>query len=197
MKDSVNKPMLVLQLKNQLSAIENYCNQYDAGDVTVIKSIAAMITAIFHNTDGEKSLISQLKLSHIQLYCSAETYNPKNPVNFIGLLKLVHKPKNGWDYFAKLDHSALVNVPLENWWNNKKVIVDSSLIAYSRAKIVKSFAGLEQITLDTSGWRIKDANGNLATINPLAETIRQVAFELLQRFKEIDISKESKLHHKD
>ncbi|MDQ0637556.1 hypothetical protein QF042_001121 [Pedobacter sp. W3I1] len=196
MKTILNKPELVSLLQQQLKDIEILCGEYDQENEAVIQSIAEKIVPIFHNTDHSKALLSQLKLSQLNMYCSSEMYNPKSLTNFIGLLKLKHKAGKGWSYAAKLDPSELKSVSQENWWNNKKVIIDSDGIAFTRAKIIKSVASSNPLLLNTSGWTVKDAEGNKSTINPIPETVRQVAFELLESFRDVDLNKESKLHYK-
>lgn len=196
MKTILNKPELVSLLQQQLQDIEVLCSEYDNGNETVIHSIAAKIALIFHNTDHSKALLGQLKLSHLDMYCSSEIYNSKSLTNFVGLLKLAHRTGRGWGYAAKLDRSNLKVVTQENWWNNKKVIIDSDGIAFTRAKIIKSLANAEPLALNTSGWTVKDAEGNKSTINPIQETVRQIAFELLESFRNVDLNKESKLHYK-
>lgn len=192
----MNKADLITELENHLAEIENLCREYDAGDEDVTTLIAEKIVPIFQSNDQSKSLLAQLKLSHIQLNCSSETYQPKSVNNFIGLLALVHKKQAGWTYVPKLEKSVLVKVSVDNWWHNKKVIVDSNSVAYSRAKIVKGLAGQDQVAIDTSGWNLKDVQGNHKTISPLPATVRQIAYELIQTFQNIDINKESKLHYK-
>jgi hypothetical protein len=196
MKTILNKPELVSLLQQRLKDIEILCDEYDKGNETVVALIAEKITGIFHNSDHSKALLNQLKLSHLDIYCSSEVYNSKSLTNFIGLLKLRHKAGKGWSYSSKLDPSELKRVSQENWWNNKKVIIDSDSIAFTRGKIIKSSANAEPLVLNTSGWTIKDADGNKSTINPIPETVRQIAFELLESFRGIDLNKESKLHYK-
>ncbi len=192
MKTNLNKPELVSLLQQQLKDIEILCSEYDSGTDSVICSIAEKIALIFHNSDHAKALLGQLRLNHYEMYCSAEIYNPKSLTNFIGLLKLAHQTGKGWGYAAKLDRSELKKVSQENWWNNKKIIIDSDGIAYTRGKLIKSVA-TGSIVLNTSGWTIKDAGGNQSTINPIPETVRQIAFELLESFRDVDLNKESKL----
>ncbi|WP_025145228.1 hypothetical protein [Pedobacter jeongneungensis] len=196
MKTILNKPELVSLLQQQLKDIEILCGEYEQGNEAVIRSIAEKIVPVFHNTDHSKALMSQLKLHHFDLYCSSEMYNPKSLTNFIGLLKLEHKAGKGWNYSAKLDVSELKKVLQENWWVNKKVIIDSDGTAFTRGKIVKSLAGAEHLLLNTSGWTIKNAEGAKSTINPIPETVRQIAFELLESFRNVDLNKESKLYYK-
>jgi hypothetical protein len=196
MKPILNKPELILKLQQELEAIQELCAEYDAGNGIVINSIAERILLIFHNSDQENSLLTQLKLIHISMYCGSEAYNSKSLTNFIGLLKLEHNPGKGWGYLAKLDRGTLIIVSQENWWQNKKVIVDSDGISFTRAKIIKSIIDVDPIHLNTSGWVLKDAAGKKSTINPIPETVRQISFELLETFRTIDINKESKLHYK-
>ena len=190
----MNKPELVSLLQQQLIEIETLCEEYDKGTDVVIPAIAEKIVVIFHNSHQAKALVSQLKLSHLDMYCSSEIYNSKSLTNFIGLLKLTHRAERGWSYSAKLDRSALTRVSQENWWNNKKVIVDSDGLPFTRAKIIKSLANSSLLLLNTSGWTVKDAEGNKSTISPIAETVRQIAFELLESFRGVDINKQSKLY---
>ncbi|MFW0715859.1 hypothetical protein [Pedobacter sp. N23S346] len=192
----LTKPELVSILLQQLENIKNHCDEYDSGNETIIHQIAEKIVLIFHNSDHSKALLNQLKLSHVPMYCSSEKYNSKNLTNFIGLLKLEHQKGKGWNYSSKLDSSVLITVSQENWWNNKKVIIDSDGIAFTRGKIIKSLAGLDPLVLNTSGWTVKNAQGNKSTINPIPETVRQIAFELLESFRNVDLNKESKLHCK-
>lgn len=194
MKTILNKPERVSLLQQYLKEIEILCNEYDKGDDAVILSIAEKTFVIFHNSDQAKALLSQLKLNHLDMYCSSETYNSKSLTNFIGLLKLMHREGKGWGYAGRLDRSDLKAVTQENWWNNKKIIVDSDGVAFTRAKIIKSLANSEPLVLNTSGWTIKDAKGNKSAINPIPETVRQIAFELLESFRGVDLNKESKLH---
>ena len=196
MKPILNKPELVSQLTQYLHDIENLCAEYDTGNESVIPAIAEKMVAVFHNSESAKALLGQLKLGHVAMYCSSEIYNAKSLTNFIGLLKLIHKAEKGWGYVAKLDRSALTAVSTENWWNNKKIIIDSDGNAFTRAKIVKSMANADPVVLNTSGWTIKDTQGNKTIVNPIPETIRQIAFELLESFRDIDLNKESKLHYK-
>jgi len=196
MKIILNKPERVSLLQQQLIEIEILCGEYDKGNDVVIPAIAEKIVLIFHNSDRAKALVSQLKLSHLDMYCSSGIYDSKSLTNFIGLLKLAHRTGKGWAYVAGLDRSVLVRVSQENWWNNKKVIVDSDGIAFTRAKIIKSLASSSSLLLNTSGWTVKDAEGNKSTIDPIPETVRQIAFELLESFRGVDLNKESKLHYK-
>jgi hypothetical protein len=192
----VAKSELVVELQTHLDDVESLCQEYDLRNKLVVSQIAKRMLILFQSAEQSKSLLTQLKLNHIQLSCSSETYQSKSVNNFIGLLKLEHTKGAGWNYLPKLEQSSLIKVSLENWWNNKKIIVDSNSIAFTRAKIIKALAGNDQIMIDTSGWKLTDAYGNKTTINPIPGTVRQIAYEVIETFKNMDINKESKLHHK-
>lgn len=196
MKVKLQKPELIILLKEELSELDKLCSVFDSGNEEVITDMAKVIDHIFQNKETSKSLLNQLKLSHILIYCSAEFYNPKSLINYVGLLSLERKAKQGWNYYPKLNPQELKFVSSENWWQNKKVIIDSLGIPYTRAKIIKSisFADGELDKMDTSGWKIKDGKG--IKINPVFATIRQIAFEVIESFRNIDLNKESKLHYK-
>lgn len=196
MKAILNKPELVSILRQHLKDIEMLCAEYDQGTEAVVQSIAEKMVPVFHNSDHAKALLGQLRLNHLDMYCSSEIYDSKSLTNFIGLLKLTHRKGKGWGYATKLDRSNLKVVTQENWWSNKKVIIDSDGVAFTRGKIIKSLANANPIVLNTSGWSGKDAGGNKLTIDPIPETVRQIAFELLESFKDVDLNKESKLRHK-
>jgi len=196
MRTVLNKSELISLLQHHLKDIDSLCDEYDNGNKAIIHDISVKIALIFNNSNQSKSLLSQLKLTHLDFLCSSEIYNSKTLTNFIGLLKLEHHANKGWTYLARLDRLALVKVSYENWWNNKKLIIDSDGNAFTRAKIIKSVANIDSMLINTSGWKITDTNGNKTTINPIPETIRQIAFELLESFMDIDLNKESKLHYK-
>ena len=192
----MGKSELVAVLQTHLADVESLCQEYDLGNKQVVSQIAKRVLILFHNAEQSKSLLTQLKLNHLQFGCSSETYQSKNVNNFIGLLKLAHSKGTGWNYLPKLGQASLSKVSLENWWNNKKIIVDSNSIGFTRAKIIKALAGNDQLIIDTSGWKLTDPDGNKSTINPIPETVRQIAYELIETFKNMDINKESKLHQK-
>lgn len=205
MKSVLSKPELILKLQEEIAKIKNFCSFYDSGDGNVIRGTAQSILIIFQNTETEKSLISQLKLNHLPILSGSEIYNPKSLTNYLGLLKLEHQANKGWNYSARLAVDELQSVSQENWWQHKKIIIDSNGTAFTRSKIIKLLAKEEQLNgdqnlianqIDTSGWHIRDIDGNKKSINPIPETTRQIAFELLATFTDLDINSHSKLHHK-
>ncbi|UKT62891.1 hypothetical protein [Pedobacter mucosus] len=197
MKNSLSKPDLIKQLKEEIENVGNFCSLYDSGNAAATQKLAHSILIILHNTDLDKSLLSRLKLNHISILSGSEPYNSKILTNYLGLLKLEHQKDKGWNYSARLNAEELKPVAQENWWQNKKVIIDSNGVSFSRSKIIKSIAETNSITLNTSGWKIKNIEGNTSIIDPIPETIRQIAFELTETFKHIDFNTESKLHYKE
>lgn len=191
----LQKPELIALLEAELLKLDKLCVQFDAGNLDLIQDIAQTINHLLHNTDDSKALVNQLKINHLPFYCSAEFYNPKSLINYLGLLKLERNPELGWNYYPKLNQKDLKPVSQENWWQNKKVIIDSLGISYTRNKIVKAMAqGIDDFKLDTSGW--KTIGKPDIKIKPMEHSVRQIAFEILESFKGLDINKESKLHYK-
>ncbi|WP_443944399.1 hypothetical protein ACJVDH_15940 [Pedobacter sp. AW1-32] len=126
-KVNFSKKELVLQLKKQLSAIEDICEMYDKGNKTYLaQDLAVKIRVIFHNTSNSKSLMHLLKLNHISMFCTCTSYDPKNQIKtHLGLANLTHQVGYGWDYGCDLKLARATKVSIENWWNSKKIIVDS------------------------------------------------------------------------
>ncbi|MDP3561720.1 MAG: hypothetical protein Q8R83_06055 [Legionellaceae bacterium] len=126
----------------------------------------------------------------------------------LGLIVL-HHGKNGWSYAPSLSLERLTEVNQENWWNSKKIIVDTKGNNYTRGRIIKALANqdggahaadtmdkdyYDLTRMDTSGWVIKDDDGFEGTLDPVPPSIRQIAFETLESFRHIDIAKASRLH---
>jgi hypothetical protein len=212
-KIAFSKKELVLQLKYQLSAIEDLCEMYDKGKTYLAQDIAVKLRVIFHNTNQSRSLINHLKLDHLQMFCTCNKYNPANLLKIhLGLVCLKHEVGKGWDYGPHLIHVQAVKVSIENWWANKKVLVDSEENAYTRSKIIKAIANKdggahvdEHLDKDyydltranTSGWVFVTPEGGTILLNPVPASIRQMAYEVLESFRNISIYNESKLYDKD
>ena len=62
MKVKLQKPELIILLKEKLSELEKLCSVFDSGNADVITNMAKVISRIFQNTETSKSLLNQLKL---------------------------------------------------------------------------------------------------------------------------------------
>jgi len=208
-KIHLSKEELVLKLKEQLSSIEQLCEIYDGGKHFISQDIAVKIRVIFHTTNESKSLINHLKLQHVPLLCTCSSYNSKNLMkSHLGLIAMQHTPEYGWSYVPMLTKTNSKNVNQENWWNSKKVLIDSNGNVFTRSKLVKAVANQDggahvgvslnsdyyDLTRGTSsGWVFMLDNGKQIQLNPVPPSIRQMAFELLESFRNIDIARESKI----
>ncbi|WP_183572155.1 hypothetical protein HDF18_03785 [Mucilaginibacter sp. X5P1] len=208
-KVTFSKDELVYQMKLQLSSIEQFCKIYDEDKYYISQDIAVKIRVIFHQTDQSKSLINLLKLNHLPIICTSNKYDSKSLMkSHLGLVSMEHRVDMGWRYSPTLSlmNSKMVNQ--NNWWNNQKVIVDSNGISYSRSKIIKDIANKDggahvddSIWKDiydltrstTSGWAMQNHDGTAIPMNPVPPSIRQMAYELLETFRNINIGYESKL----
>jgi len=208
-KVKISKDDLVKQLRETLERIDKFCKIYDEGDVSIAKDIAVKLRILFHNTNLSKSLLRQLKLEHIQFVDSAGKYDPKNLIAHHGLLSLSFKGSDV-KLTPLLKSSSLNLVPIKNWWDSKKVIVDRKKNIFTRKDVILEPANtdggahvdseINQNYYDVSranslGWIYKnDATGEERPLNdPIPPCIRQIAYEVLETFKRIDIEKESKL----
>lgn len=200
-----------MSLKEQLSLIEAYCKLYDDGMHYVAKDIATKIRILFHNTDNSKALVKQLKLDHVNLFCSAEKYDPKNLITFLGLTNIQHCVGKGWSIGVDLKVERLSPINQQNWWNSKVIIKDTKDNKFTRKKIILFAANkdggahvdpeidneyYDLIKGFASGFKITSENGSHLPMNPIPATIRKIAFEVLESFRNLNFFNESKLYYK-
>lgn len=211
MKTILSKPELVMSLKEQLSLIEAYCKLYDDGMQYIVKDIATKIRILFHNTDNSKGLIKQLKLDHVNLFCSAEKYDAKSLNTFLGLTSLQHRVGKGWSISTDFDMKRLSPTNQQNWWNSKLIIKDANDNRFTRRKIIlfasnKDGGAHVDPEIDneyydlikgfTSGFILTSSDGYQLPMNPIPATIRKIAFEVLESFRNLNFFNESKLYFK-
>lgn len=215
MKQRLGKSELIIQLKNQLEKISDFAAIYDSGKSSYAQDIAVKLRIIFHNSNTSKSLLKQLKLDHIPITDTCKKYNVSNLLShhwgLIGVQTIVGSGQEGsWKYVAPLDKASEVRqVDFQNWWDLKKVIVDREKRVFTRRKLILELANTDggahvddglredyfQLTRENSlGWFQVDKWGRSEALNnPVPPSIRQIAFEVIETFKNLDIEKESKL----
>lgn len=212
MKQKLDKGELIQQLKNQLDKIKDFASLYDSGKPTYAQDIAVKLRILYHNTNSSKSLLRQLKLEHISFVDTGKKYSSNNLMSHWGLITVKstigHGHDGSWSYDAPLDKSSEIQtVNFQNWWDSKKIIVDGKKNIFTRKKIIQELAdtdggahvdeGLKedyhQLTKQNSlGWFQVDKWGKSEAMgNPVPPTVRQIAFETLETFKNLDIEKES------
>ncbi len=213
MKRKLNKDNLIEQLQNQLTLIEDFCTIYDNGKKLIAQEIAVKLRIIYHNTNNSKSLIRQLKLDHVSFIDTGTKYSPNNILSHWGLLSVNTKLGDGgdgkWRAIPKLDNSENRQVGLANWWDGKKIIADKKRNIFTRRRLILELANTDggahvdsglkedyhELTRKNSlGWfNLNKWGQSEALENPVPPSIRQIAFEALATFKQIDIKNESRL----
>lgn len=102
-------------------------------------------------------------------------------------------------------------VKQKNWWNSNKVIVNKNGLAFTRRKLILAVAntdggahvdsefkedyyGLSR--LNSCGWIYFKDGVDYDLKSPVPASIRQIAHEVLETFKSVDIAEQSKVHTK-
>lgn len=210
-KITFSKAELVQILKEQLATIDDLCGLYDQGKVYVVKDIAVKLRVLFHNTDSSKALIHQLKLTHLPLNCSCTKYVP-GAVTHMGLsMHRLSEHGTKYDTIAPLTMQPFVSASLENWWNSKLVIVDSNNNKFTRRKIIMYAANKDggahvQPDIDKEYYDLVKTlssgvgfgfGNETVWANPIPPSIRQIAFEVLETYRTVDIFAESKMYERN
>lgn len=212
MKQILSKSDLIDQLQKQLSKLQVFNNIYDSGDLSIAQEISVKLRVIFHNTNNSKSLLHQLKLSHIMFVDTGDKYISTNILAHLGLLTMAIKSNHTLEdevLIPRLGSKKFQLVSFQNWWNNKKVLKDIKGNIFTRRKLVQYLANKDggahvdpEIELEyyeisrknTIGWSLVNSSGESVPLNDqVLPSIRQISYETLETFNTIDINKESKL----
>jgi hypothetical protein len=210
MKTSISKYEFAKQLEDCLKRLQDFNNIYDTGDQSIAKDIAVKLRLLFHNTSKSKSLIRQLKLEHILFVDTAYPFNPGNLLTHHGLLQL-NCINNYYFLGPMLQLSNVKHVDFTNWWESKKVLVDKKKNIFTRKLLILEVADTDggahvdpelnnsyyDLTrANTLGWTYHDGKtGSSKPLNdPVPPCIRQISYETLLTFKDIDPIKESRLY---
>lgn len=210
MKTAVTKSDLCRQFHDCLKRLNDFNVIYDSGDFSIAKDIAVKLRMLFHNTNKSKSLIRQLKLEHIPFVDTAYPYDPRNLLTHHGLLQL-NCINNNYSLGPMLQLSKVKFVDFNNWWNSKKVLVDRKKNVFTRRLLILELADtdggahvdpeLNESYFDISrantlGWTYHDGktNSNKPLNDPVPPCIRQISYEIILTFKDIDIINESRLY---
>ena len=188
-------------LKEQLHRLSQQAIIYDTGDYSIAKEMVVKLRVIFHNTNNSKSLVRQLGFHKKKYLDTGKKYDATNYATFHGLLQ-IHLDTNRAELKPRLNIHEGRYVNLENWWGLKKIIVDKNKKAFTRKEIVLEVANKDggahvdpEINIDydelsrnnSINWEVKK-NGELSEINnPVFPSIRQIVYETIESFKEIDI----------
>lgn len=207
----ISNQEIIEKLKTTISKIELLCNIYDKGEIDIYLELAVKLRVLFHSTNSCKSLIRLAKLEHISCIDTAHKYNPNNLVAQMGLLALFMGNKDG-GYMAVKHLNEHKNVDYENWWNGKKVLSDKFQKTFTRKDIICNVADTDggahvdpsipfdynEISRNNSlNWcKFSPENGTQSMGNPIPECIRQIAYEVIMTFQNLNIEESTKLHLK-
>lgn len=209
MKILINKEDLLVHLNDCLKKLMIFNKIYDSGEHAIAKDIAVKLRIIFHNTNKSKSLLEQLMLEHISFVDTSDKYDPRNLMTHHGLLMLLMGKDTG-QLYPQLSLSTIKHTNFNNWWNLDIVLSDQKKNTFTRRKIILELANtdggahvdpeINESYFDISrsnsiGWKIHEKNSTQdKPINdPIPPSIRQISYETLMTFKDIDLLKESRL----
>lgn len=213
MRQKLQKAELIDQFLNQIKKIKIFCELFDAGDENISQEIAVKCRILFHNTNHSKSLVRQLKLEHIQLYDNCKKYKPKNLFSHWGLVtiqsQMISQNETESKWIPRIENTGFNLVDFKNWWDGKKIIVDSKKNIFTRKKLLLEVANTDGGAHVDTGLKIdyRDLSRNnsldfyygnsetnqIPLNNPVPSTIRKIAEEVLKTFNNIDIEKASKI----
>jgi hypothetical protein len=148
-------------------------------------------------------------LEHLHFVDTADKYDPRNLMTHHGLLMIL-MGKNIGQLSPQLSLSTINYTSFNNWWNVDIVLSDQKKNTFTRRKIILELANTDggahvdpeinesyfDITRSNSiGWKIheKDSTQDKPVNDPVPPSIRQISYETLMTFKDIDLIKESKL----
>ncbi len=137
----------------------------------------------------------------LSYFDTAAPYNESNLASTNGLCQMGVGGPDGGSWVAILDEGPFNDVrqPFRHWWT--RTVLSDELSSFSRELIVKRLANkeggghvdpklneaFEAISRKNSlGWKSVDANGTERDVlgDPMAESMRQIAYELLRTFQE-------------
>lgn len=209
MKIPLNKEDLLAHFNDCLKKLVIFNTIYDAGETAIAKDIGVKLRLLFHDTKNSKSLLSQLMLDHLLFVSTANKYDPRNLMTHQGLLMLLIGGNIG-QLLPQLGFSTIKYTSFDNWWNIDIVLSDQKKNTFTRRKIILELANtdggahvdpeINESYFDISrsnsiGWKIHEKNSkqDKPVNDPIAPSIRQISYETLMTFKDIDVIKESKL----
>ena len=209
---SVSNREIIEKLKSNISKIEVFCDLFDNGRIDIYEDIAVKLRVLFHSSNHSKSLIRLTKLEHISFIDTSNKYDPKNLLTHMGLIMLCDYP-NDYNYKAFKHLNGHVNVSFDNWWNSKKILSDKFKHTFTRKDIVCNVANTDggahvdptiksdyyDITRNNSlAWfkfNLKEDDSTPMN-NPIPACIRQMGYEVIETFRNLNIEQSTKLYLK-
>lgn len=213
MKEKLTKTELLDKFQEQLDKLRKFNRLFDEGDDSIASEMAVKLRILFYNTRASKSMLKQLRLEHVKFVDTASSFDSRILNTHLGLvLTKVTATPNGFKSEVKIKGDLareIRQVDFENWWDGKIIIRDKYHKKFTRKNLIVELAnrdggahvdeGLDvdykRLTRDNSvDWFFADEFGKQIPMqNPVPVSVRQISFETLQTFGNIDLNKESKL----
>ena len=183
-------------LADHIRFLEDSASSYDRGFTSEAKRMAVSIRVLLHSTKSSKSLLGQIGKKDIKFYDTAEEYDPKNLLTFVGLVYM-RGTRTGATFQPYLDDgppSQIRQVDFDTWWNST-IIKDKAGNRMSRKDLITSvanqdggahvdpklnsvYAGLSRHA--THGWTYLNESGSQEMAGIEHASIRQITHELLK-----------------
>lgn len=204
---------IIEKLKSNISKIEFFSDIFDSGKIDIYEDIAVKLRVLLHSTNSSKSLIRLAKLEHINFVDTSHKFDPKNLVSHTGLIAM-NSTNNIWEYRAFKHLNGHRDVLFDNWWDGKKVLSDKFNHTFTRKDLICKVANTDggahvdpsihkdynEVSRNNSlDWFIIDHSIDTRTPlnNPIPPCIRQIAYEVIKTFQNINIEKSTKLYLKN
>lgn len=206
----VSKAEMIQKFKQHLENITQQGQLFDSGTENAARNIAASLRAMLYNGMSPPA-VTILKLGHLPFYDTSNSYNSKNLLGHAGLAMMMYTHPIGSTWVPPLDmrdNGRLTD--FKNWWKKRVVLRNQEGATFTRESLVKNVATEELHFVDDlqeDYYRLSRENGlNFFSgpmgqvtpmSNPVPACIRQIGFEVLKTFQDVDIEKASKLHWKN
>ncbi|MGE2836490.1 hypothetical protein [Mycobacterium sp. SMC-4] len=181
---------LLARLDDAVDCLESAGERFDQGRVGALAVLAAQIRDLLCGSGGSPALIDELGVAdELTWVDTAGVLNPNMqcPTACLTLMKVGNRAQPGGEFVPKMslyppapirtrngDHiDRGSRIPFEHWWTNP-VLRDVDGVEYSREQLVLAVAGRQTLTFSAS----------LGPGNPVAASVRQIAYEVLQSIRQ-------------
>ncbi|MEZ0342645.1 hypothetical protein ACAG25_22020 [Mycobacterium sp. pV006] len=178
---------LIARFDDVVAGLRSAGERFDQGDYDQAVVLAAHLRELLH---GDDALIGALGVAdRLAWVDTAGVPNPKTqcPTACLTLMKVGNRARRGGEFVPKMnlyppapirtrdgghiDRGSRIS--FEHWWTNP-VLRDTDGVEYSR----------EQLVLHVAGQRNAGSGASLRASNPVAASIRQIAYEVLQSIRQ-------------
>ncbi len=191
---------LYKRLQEQLQFIKTSSELYDNGNHLESKRIATAVRVICHNTKNSTSLLNHLDLEkNMQFMNTGFPYDSRNLLTFNKLVSISIGKKA--EFVPLLNNFNHEFISFQRWWDEEIIIVDNKKNWFTRKDLILSVVNKDggahvDATLDqpyyqlsrknSIGWVYSNNKENLPLENIVLTSIRQIAFEVIKSFEELE-----------